>query len=103
MKKDLWYVYILRCSDGSLYTGITKNIEKRLKAHNAGNGARYTRGRKPVTLVYKERQANQSLARQREAQIKKCGKRNKEKLVLDFPRFSVALSSLKKPGARKFR
>jgi len=84
MKDTVWYVYILRCLDKSFYTGITNNLERRLKEHNTGNGAKYTKGRKPVTLVYREKHPNQSLARQREAQIKKCGRRKKEKLIREF-------------------
>lgn len=102
-ENSFWFVYILRCSDGSFYTGITKNIEQRLKAHNAGNGAKYTRGRKPVALLFQERHPNLSSARRREEEIKKLERRNKEKLVLDFPRFSAASSGIKRPGARKFR
>lgn len=84
--KNYWYVYMLRCSDESFYTGITNNVAKRLKEHNTGNGAKYTKGRRPVNLVYRERQANQSLALKREAQIKKWRKPNKEKLIGGFPR-----------------
>lgn len=80
MKKNPWFVYMLRCSDGSLYTGITKNVLERLKAHNAGNGAKYTRGRKPVTLLFQEKHPHLSSARRREEEIKKLERRNKEKL-----------------------
>ena len=53
MDKDIWYVYMVRCSDETLYTGITNDLEKRIEAHNSGkNGARYTRSRGPVKLVY---------------------------------------------------
>ncbi len=98
-----WFVYILRCSDGTLYTGITTRVEQRVKKHNAGNGAKYTRGRRPVTLLFQEKHPNQSSARQREEEIKKLEKRNKEKLVLNFSRFSAASSGIKKPLARKLR
>ncbi|MBL4871342.1 MAG: GIY-YIG nuclease family protein [Robiginitomaculum sp.] len=66
-----WVVYILRCRDNSLYTGITNNMEKRLKAHNGGKGAKYTKARRPVVLVYEENAANRSAAQIREAEIKK--------------------------------
>jgi putative endonuclease len=83
MKDANWYVYILRCSDGSFYTGITNNVPERLKMHNAGNGAKYTKGRRPVALIYRERSANRSSAQRREVQIKKWRKLNKEKLIQD--------------------
>ncbi len=84
MVKTSWYVYILRCSDTSLYTGITNNVTERLKEHNSGSGAKYTRGRRPVTLVYRERRANRSSSLKREAEIKKLERRNKEKLIRDI-------------------
>ena len=59
---DTWFVYILRCADGSLYTGITKDVDRQLKQHNAGTASRYTRGRLPVSLEYQEEQPNQSIA-----------------------------------------
>ena len=65
-----WFVYIVRCRDGSLYTGISTNVERRLAAHNGGRGARYTRSRLPVTLVHLERRRTQSAALRREAAIK---------------------------------
>lgn len=66
-----WHVYILRCADGTLYTGVTNDLEGRLKAHNSSKtGARYTRSRRPVVLVYKERKRNKSYALKREAEIK---------------------------------
>ncbi|MBM4022566.1 MAG: GIY-YIG nuclease family protein, partial [Planctomycetes bacterium] len=66
-----WLVYLLRCSDGSLYTGITNDLPKRLKAHNAGKASRYTRSRLPVTLAYSEPQRSKSAALTREAAIKR--------------------------------
>lgn len=51
-----WWVYLLRCGDGTLYTGITDDLDRRLAAHNAGRGAKYTRSRRPVTLVWREEQ-----------------------------------------------
>ena len=82
MKSD-WIIYILRCSDNSLYTGITKNIAKRLEEHNAGGklAAKYTRARRPVTLVYKEHAASRSAAAKREHEIKQMDKISKESLV----------------------
>jgi predicted GIY-YIG superfamily endonuclease len=78
-----WFFYIVRCKDNSLYSGITVNIEKRLKAHNNGTGAKYTSSRRPVALVYHERVPNVSAARQREAQVKKLPKTKKELILKD--------------------
>ncbi|MFA5936114.1 MAG: GIY-YIG nuclease family protein [Patescibacteria group bacterium] len=77
-----WTVYILRCSDGSLYTGITTNLEARLAKHNDGTGAKYTRSKRPVHLVWSERKRNEGNARKREAALKKLTKREKETLVI---------------------
>ena len=57
-----WWVYLLRCGDGTLYTGITDDLDRRLAAHNAGRGAKYTRSRRPVTLVWREEQPDKSVA-----------------------------------------
>ena len=76
-----WFVYIVRCSDNSLYTGITTNIERRLNQHNNGKGAAYTRSHMPVELVYKEGFKNRSEASKREHDLKKLGKQEKELLV----------------------
>lgn len=65
-----WTVYILRCVDGSLYTGITTNVEERIKKHNLGKGAAYTRSHRPVILVWQEVATSESAARKREAEIK---------------------------------
>ena len=80
-----WCVYIVRCRDGSLYTGIAKSAEKRLNEHNSDNllGAKYTRSRRPVTLVYQESLATRSEAAKRESAIKKLNKQQKELLVLN--------------------
>lgn len=75
------YTYILLCKDGTLYTGWTNNLEKRLKAHNNGGGAKYTRGRTPVTLLYSEKFETKQEAMQREAAIKKLKKVQKLKLI----------------------
>ncbi len=83
MKKlpERWFVYILRCADGSLYTGIAKDVDRRLKQHNAGTASRYTRSRLPVTLEYQEEQPNQSLALKRELAIKAMSRQKKESLI----------------------
>ena len=78
-----WFVYILRCADNSLYTGVTTDIEKRLKQHNGleKNGAKYTRGRQPVTLVYQENSHSRAEACKREHDIKSLKKREKEHII----------------------
>ena len=78
---DKWFVYLLRCGDGSLYTGITKDITRRCEQHNAGTASRYTRSRLPVVLVYQEPQASQSLALKREATIKAMSRLEKQSLI----------------------
>ena len=72
-----WHTYIIKCNDDSLYTGITINLEKRLAAHNAGKGAKYTASRRPVQLVYCEEVANRSEASKRENTIKKLNRNDK--------------------------
>ena len=76
-----WYLYILRCKDNTLYTGITTDVEKRLEAHRSGKGAKYTRGRAPLELVYRENCGSHSDALKREAEIKKLSRQAKEQLV----------------------
>lgn len=75
------YVYILTCSDGTLYTGWTNDIEKRVKVHNEGKGAKYTKARRPVTLSYTESFETKSEAMKREAAIKKLSRAEKLKLI----------------------
>jgi len=75
-----WIVYILRCSDGTLYTGITNDLDRRLEAHQAGTAAKYTRTRRPVALVYHEASTGRGAALKREAEIKRL--RRSEKLAL---------------------
>ena len=74
-------VYILRCADGTLYTGWTTDLERRLRAHNSGRGARYTRGRRPLRLVYWEKQPTRSAAQRREAAIRRLSRASKLKLI----------------------
>ena len=78
---NTWKLYILRCADGSLYTGITTNLEKRIHAHNSGKGAKYTRSRKPVELVYQEDCADHSAALKRELEVKTLSREEKRKLI----------------------
>jgi putative endonuclease len=84
--KLFWYLYLVRCSDGSIYTGISNDVEARVKEHNHGTGAKYTALKRPVTLIYQEKHPNQSSARRREEQIKRWGRKKKENLALGFPR-----------------
>ena len=76
-----WAVYMLRCSDGSLYTGCTNDLEARVARHNAGKGASYTRSRRPVELVFEERAEDRSAALKREAALKKLTRAEKLRLV----------------------
>lgn len=80
-----WFVYILECRDGTYYTGITDNLPRRLAAHNDGRGAKYTRGRGPVTLLYREACPDKSMALRREIQIKRLTRREKEELIESHP------------------
>ena len=75
------FVYIILCADNTLYTGWTVDLEARIKAHNAGNGAKYTRGRGPVTLVYSESFETKSDAMRREMEIKKLSRIEKLQLI----------------------
>lgn len=76
-----WVVYILRCSDGTLYTGITNNVDARMEEHNAGTGAKYTRGRTPVRLVYQADVASRSAALKEEYRLKQLSRREKQLLI----------------------
>ena len=72
-----WYLYILECSDGTLYTGITDHVERRIAAHNLDRGAKYTRGRTPVVLRYVEECVDRSAALRREHVVKQLSRRSK--------------------------
>ena len=76
-----WFSYLVRCADGSLYTGITNNVPRRCKQHNAGTASRYTRSRLPVELIYQESHANRSVALKRELAIKAMSRQEKESLI----------------------
>ena len=79
--ESTWYLYILRCGDGTLYTGITTDVEKRLDAHRSGKGAKYTRGRGPLELVYRESCGDHSNALKREVAVKKLTRDQKEAML----------------------
>ena len=82
MQNDsLWFVYLLRCVDGSLYTGITNDLARRCRQHSRGTASRYTRSRLPVALVYQEPQESRSLALRRELAIKRLTRPEKETLL----------------------
>ena len=76
-----WFVYILRCGDGTLYTGITTDLARRCRQHNAGTASRYTRCRRPLIPVYQETLPSHSLALKREAAIKALSRRQKLSLI----------------------
>ena len=76
-----WHLYILRCADGTLYTGITTDVDKRFEAHCTGKGAKYTRGRSPLTLVYREECGDHSSALKRELEVKTLSRPEKERLI----------------------
>jgi len=76
----MWYVYVVRCADGTLYTGVAKDLKQRIAAHNAGRGAKYTRSRLPVKLVYRERARDRSGALKREHAIKSLPRASKRAL-----------------------
>ena len=78
---QLWWVYVLRCADRSLYTGVTTDMHRRVRQHNAGTASKYTRSRLPVRLAYHEKAAGRGAALQREAAIKRLTRKGKEKLI----------------------
>jgi putative endonuclease len=77
----MYFIYILKCRDGTLYTGSTNDLDKRIAAHNTGNGAKYTRGRRPVKMIYSEKFQSKSKALKREWEIKKLKRGEKLKLI----------------------
>ena len=86
-----WWVYILRCGDGTLYTGITDDLSRRLAAHRAGKGAKYTRGRGPLAVAYLEEQPDRSAASKREWAIKRLARAEKEALAAAWDGKSAAV------------
>lgn len=81
-----FYVYMLRCADGTLYTGYTDDPERRARVHNAGKGAKYTRSRLPVELVYREALGDKSAALRRERELKRLTRKQKLALIADQSR-----------------
>ncbi len=82
------YTYIVKCSDGTFYTGWTTNIEKRIEAHNVGKGAKYTKARRPVELIYFEKFQTKEEAMKREYEIKQLTRKKKEALIGDRVKYS---------------
>lgn len=83
---ETWQVYLLRCADGSYYTGVTTDLQRRLSEHNAGQGARYTRSRLPAALVYSEAAVDRAAAQRREYAIRRLGRAEKERLAASTAR-----------------
>ena len=81
----MYYVYILRCADGTLYTGSARDVDRRAQAHNAGRGAKYTRSRLPLTVVYREEQPDKPAALRRELAIKRLTRAEKLRLIENGP------------------
>jgi predicted GIY-YIG superfamily endonuclease len=83
-KRPSWWVYLVRCADGTLYTGIAKDVQARVDDHNRGLGAKYTRGRTPVELVYREWMASRSAALRREHAIKRLSRIQKCRMIARY-------------------
>lgn len=84
VNKDEWFVYMVKCSDGTLYTGYTNDVEKRVATHNKGRGAKYTRSRLPVTLVYQKLYPTRSIAMKAEYMLKQFSRGSKLMLVKHY-------------------
>ncbi len=83
--KDPWVLYILKCSDGTLYTGIAKDLQKRFQAHSSGKGAKYTRTRRPLEIMYQENCKSRTQALVREYAVKSLSRKKKETLIISGP------------------
>lgn len=91
--RKLWILYILRCADGTFYTGITNDLERRIEAHDTGKGAKYTRGRGPVQILYTEQFVDRADASRRERIVKSLSRTEKEKLILSVQTARTTRSS----------
>ena len=89
--EKFYYVYMIRCADGTLYTGSTDDVERRFQLHSNGKGAKYTRGRGPLTLVYSEKLPTWSDALKREHAIKKLTRAQKEQLIANYTKSEADL------------
>jgi len=87
---SIWHVYIVRCRTGELYTGVTVDLDRRIRQHNEGVAAKYTRSRRPVTLVYHEVCRGRSAALKREDQVKRMGRPEKVALAAGLPQTASA-------------
>jgi putative endonuclease len=87
---SVWSLYIMECSDGSLYTGVTNDIDRRFLAHQEGKASRYTRTRRPVALVYREECGSRSQALSRECAVKSLSRRQKDELIRTFTASPIA-------------
>ena len=96
---DAWYVYIARCSDGSLYCGIARDVDERIAKHNAGTGAKYAAGRAPLVAVLRRRCASKSFALRLEYAIKQLARRDKEALVTVPARLATIVRRLRRASA----
>jgi putative endonuclease len=85
-----WFVYVLRCRDGSLYTGATNDLARRIEQHGSGKGAAYTRSHRPVTLAWSEQVGDRGAALRREAAIKRMSRQEKLRMVEEWDRPAVA-------------
>jgi predicted GIY-YIG superfamily endonuclease len=94
MTDESWTLYILRCRDGSLYAGISTDVDRRLTQHHDGRASRYTRSRRPVTIVYRESCASRSDALKREYAVKALSRAAKERLISDAPWRSNGIRTL---------
>ena len=97
-----WSVYILRCRDGTLYTGVTVNLEARLEAHQRGTAAKYTRSRRPVAVASEERQPDRSSAQKREAALRRLGRTGKLALIATVASPALKASVLVNRSPREY-
>ena len=100
-KEEKNFTYILKCSDGTFYTGWTNELKKRLKAHNEGKGAKYTKTRRPVALQYYEVFASREEAMRREYQIKRLPRKRKEELIENYQEYQKESQTRHEIGYQK--
>ncbi len=91
---DLWYLYILKCRNGSFYTGITKDIKKRIDEHESGKGSKYLRGKGPLSLVFSVEVESKSMALKYEMEVKKISRKDKINLILSPLTFNNVISKV---------
>lgn len=103
VRRERWFLYILRCADGTLYTGIARDVAARLELHAKGRGARYTRGRGPLELCAVRRCADQGRALRLEHAVKQLDRAQKEALLVDGRLAAFATRALRRPGSGRRR